>query len=819
MKTLKSLLYVLLATFLFAGCTDDDTVSVGEQENPYCYGVYFPSQSNAGNVELDPAEAPELTFTVRRTRSEDAITVPVVIKGSEDIFTASAIEFADGQEETTFAISFPDAEVGTPYTCEVQIADPAYASIYGERATGFSFSVTRIQWVLVTGPNGETTGKWRDDLFSSVFGIDLTYPEKDIEIYERADKPGYYRIEDVYDAAYINALFGGNYGGFTSTYSILDATNPEHIYLPEQWTGRYVGDDGVLGFASEVPENGFKSSDAYGTNANGVFTFPAKGVLIKFESDPGSWYYGNGAGMLRIMLPGSRAYDYTLALSAAEPVDGKVNIGVRFGTDVAKVKYAFYTGSTNDATVSVRGDEIANGEIESTELAEAGTVEAQFDATGAYSMVAVAYNAQGAASGNAYVNFGYVVAGDEEEQAVVMTVLTELTNEYAMQGHTSENAMKVLVFGENIKSGYIGLFKSSSLEGLSDADLIEVLPEAADPFTDEEIEEVNSTGLSAMFTGLTPGTSYTALVLANNGYYSKVFRSEKTTEGDPKPLDITWTSDNIYGLEDKTGYFGTWNLWGRDYSDKVAGLPRTKICQITISENTENDAEDLDAINIEGMSLGYSSNDKIYWECYNGFILTLKQQPLGQFGSYYLGYRFAEHATGMGAATLDYMLCGGYVADGYFAFTVYPGYAEKYNFDSYQLFAYSDIELTSGLGYIEWWYDLMLEDPAVAETSAAPAAVATRKGEIHALTAEMSKPITNCVELRDRERAHAIIDEIVADRAKAHGLQAAKNKVAIETFVSRPAAARTSFKAGQFPQRSGNPTEKMAVKSLNVKTK
>lgn len=819
MKTLKSLLYVLGATLLFAGCSDDDTVTVGAEDDPNCYGVYFPSQENIGDLEFDPAADPEAKFIVRRNRDNDAITVPITITGSEEgIFTATEIEFDEGQTETEFIVSFDGTEVGQTYSCEINIEDPLYASLYSERATGFKFSVTRVKWDLVKGPNGETKGKWRDDLFSSLFSIDNVYAEKEIEIYERADQPGYYRIKDIYDTAYTIALFGGNYGGFTSTYTILDATNPDMIYLPEQWTGRYVGSDGVLGFASNVPQNGFRNGSDYGKNENGVFTFPAKGVLINFDSDPEGWYYGNGSGMLRIMLPGAKSYDYSLALSAGETVDGKVNIAVRFGADVAKVKYAFYTGSTNDATVEVRGGEIAAGDTPSQELSAAGTVEAQFDATGAYSMVAVAYNAAGEATNTAYANFGYVAAGDEEEQAVVITTFAELTNEYAAQGHTSQNAMKVIVFGQNIQSGYYGLVTTSSIAGLTEAQLLQALPASGDPFTEEDIEDINGLGFSTLFTGLTPGTSYTFLVLANNGYYSKVFSVEKSTEGDPGPLDITWTGDDIYGLTDKTDYFGTWNLWGRDYTDKVAGLPRTKICEVTISENTENDAEDLDAINIDGMSLGYTANDRIYWECYNGFILTLKQQPLGKYGNYYLGYRFSDHATGMGASTMDYMLIGGYVADGYLAFTVYPGYADKYNFDSYMLYAYSDVDLTSALGYVEWWYDLMLEDPAVAETSAA-AAAATRQGEIHALTAEMSKQITNYVELRDRERAHAIIDEIVAKRAKTHGLQAVKNKVAIDTAASRPVEAQTTFKAGQFPQYSGDAATKIAAKNLVVKTK
>ena len=107
-----------------------------------------------------------------RTNDADAITVPVTVTGSEDaIFSASEISFDDGATETTFQVSFPDAEIGTTYSCNIQIEDKKYAFIYGEKASGVSFSVTRVKWNLVTGPKGETKGKWRDDILSSAYGI------------------------------------------------------------------------------------------------------------------------------------------------------------------------------------------------------------------------------------------------------------------------------------------------------------------------------------------------------------------------------------------------------------------------------------------------------------------------------------------------------------------------------------------------------------------------------------------------------------------------------------------------------------------------
>ena len=72
MKTLKSLLYVFLAAFLFVGCNDDENFNPGEPEDPDCYSVYFPTQENIVSKEGEPAALTERTLSVGRRRGERA---------------------------------------------------------------------------------------------------------------------------------------------------------------------------------------------------------------------------------------------------------------------------------------------------------------------------------------------------------------------------------------------------------------------------------------------------------------------------------------------------------------------------------------------------------------------------------------------------------------------------------------------------------------------------------------------------------------------------------------------------------------------------
>ncbi len=516
MKTLKSLLYVFLAAFLFVGCNDDENFNPGEPEDPDCYSVYFPTQENIGSKELDPAAPTEMTFTVRRLKSEGAIVVPVAVTSSEEgIFVPSQIEFADGQEETTFSIQFPQAEIGTTYKCEVNIEDKKYASVYGEKATGFAFSVTRVKWNKLTGKGGETKGKWRDDIISTLFNTANPNAEVDVEIYERADKPGYYRMNP-FTQDLIRALFNGTAQACTEPNIIIDATNPDAVWIPYQTTGVTLGGDGEIEIASKVNANFSSVSESaslYGTLKDGIITFPATGIMVNFTVS-GGWYGANGSGLQRIMLPGAKAYDYTLALTNTEPAAGVVKVGFKFGADVAKVKYAFFNGSMSDALADVRSGEIESGETPSTEITASGTVSASFDDTGVYSIVGNMYNTAGELVGRSFLSFGYVKSGEESQNAVILSVRTELSWEKEALGYTPENSIKAILFGQNIQSGYWGLFKTSDLAGLSTAQLGQVAKSSGDAFTEEELAKINGKeSLVPFLVGLNSGTSYTLLAM------------------------------------------------------------------------------------------------------------------------------------------------------------------------------------------------------------------------------------------------------------------------------------------------------------------
>lgn len=839
MKTLKSLLYALAATVLLTGCSDEETYTSGEQENPDCYGVYFPSQANIADLELDPADEPSISFTVRRAKSEGEITVPITVSSAQgdDIFEATEIEFADGQEETTFVISFPDTEVGTTYTCEVNVDDPLYASIYTERSTGFSFSITRVKWVLVTGPNGETTGKWRDEFITELFSLgdegETPYAEKDVEIYERADKPGYYRIKDIYDAAFLTTLFGQLYSNTRPipTNIIIDATkdvtdadvagvvsNKTSVYFPAQsmgfqYTTQFNEDFWIVSFCKE----NYPTSTAaeYGEIKDGILSFPDKAILLTL---PSIWektsFYATNTKMTRLIFPGFKAYDYSLALTHAEPAGGEIKIGVQFGADVAKVKYAFFEGELSDALADIRSGEIESGATQSQELTATGVLSASFDATGVYTMVANVYNANGELVGVEHLSFGYVKAGDEEETAVVISCGITITNKYAPQGFTSENSAEIYIYGKNIVSGSFALVETEKLTG-NPATYVE---KNGKKFTDVQLEKINGTGLSSVIGNLVGGTEYTLIVNAFNGYVSKLITATATTEGTPHPLKRSYTVADLSEIGGgKAELFKSWNLWARDFFD-TANSNRQLFGQATFSENTEDDVDDgeesVDAINVKGMSFGESeTDDTVVWEYYDGVFYTLGKQAMGtttgQGGTYYLMPTYIDTSSGMGTSG-NYAMVGGIVADGYMALV---SNNKNYNFNGMLFKAYSDPELTTSLGNLAFYYDIMFEDPAIADKAASAAVVKAATHSFRELALNVSTP-DNFVELRGRERMHALIDEMKANKSVRNF---AETIYPVEMPALGAVNATTSFDAGMRLRRGSIDTRIAADKVLRVR--
>ena len=173
MKMKRSLIYIMTAllSMVMFSCAQEEMHAPGELDNENCYGVYFPAQKGLGNIQIEPDDPTTMKFIVRRVNSRGEIRVPVSISSNYPVFTVDEIVFEDGSPVSELVVHFPSAKIAVTYECTLRIEGDEFVSKYSSNPSHINFSVTRVKWNDVIGPNGETTGRWRDGIFPEWFAV------------------------------------------------------------------------------------------------------------------------------------------------------------------------------------------------------------------------------------------------------------------------------------------------------------------------------------------------------------------------------------------------------------------------------------------------------------------------------------------------------------------------------------------------------------------------------------------------------------------------------------------------------------------------
>lgn len=137
------------------------------------------------------------------------------------------------------------------------------------------------------------TGRFTEDAVSG-FGSEMGIPSYDVQVEERTDKPGYYRIVNPY-AQYVKDYQGMTVHEGHNHYLYFDATTPSQVMMPQMHTGitdEKLGDIYITSMAYEEMMQGkmrIEYAKYLGKVDQGVICFPKESIGIKLPS----YYAGN----------------------------------------------------------------------------------------------------------------------------------------------------------------------------------------------------------------------------------------------------------------------------------------------------------------------------------------------------------------------------------------------------------------------------------------------------------------------------------------------------------------------------------------------
>lgn len=546
MKTIYRLFAAFSALSLFAAaCSPVEEYKPGVEDNTDCYGVYFPAQET--EFVRSPEEATVITFTVAREKTDGDLIVPINVKDTSSIFNIKPVNavFEDGQSETTISFDYARIAVGQEYLVSLSIEGDEFVSKYSTLPSNLDFTVLVEKWNdLGVGTFTMNVDLWdpftcavrffQSDLNPAIYRIkmhevledgttDLIFSEEQntylyFKVLKKGDKV-FDNVADKDDLVFFDVFHTGI---INSTY------NAELLFVHPGSLSSFTVSDWYYNKVIQVKEDGS----------------PAVIQLAPyiFMNGIGGWSFIDQDEAIILVLPGCQLVNYSMEIEAGYSENGVLPVKFELGADVAKVKYAIYPGTLNSAQVTRYAGQIADGSAEGIATLPAdGIAKLTLPETGVYTVVAVSFDATGEAQETAAATINYVAEGDNKDVELYSGLVA--TGKYGKE-YTSDNTLEYYIFGQDLVDIKIGLFEKGVLENNYEACVEEVL--ASESLAEEDIEAANTSSYVAVFKDCVPGTEYSVLAWASNGYaYAFDVASAKTT------------GKLVVSLEDMIGVYST----------------------------------------------------------------------------------------------------------------------------------------------------------------------------------------------------------------------------------------------------------------------
>lgn len=749
MKRLSIISIITAAVaFGFASCADQaEEFKKGTVDVAGCYGVYFPAQKT--NIILDPADPTVDTVIVARTKTEGAITVPFTLKDAENIFLASELKFEDGQTESYIALAFDSAKVGITYKCSIVIEDPAYASQYTSNAIAIDVAVTREKW------NSLGMAKYSDYwFFNKVYDVEILQNDNDANKYRLID--AYKEIDadlaaEDYEIVEPTSVFEFQVLKPGDVFAEKTITKKGLIAYPiihTGWVHPSYKDEVLLlhpcNFSSHATEDTWTFNKVIQYQDNGL---PA-GIQIApyyYMMSVGGWNYADANpdptdGGIQFVFPGAVLTDYSLVIEPDFAAAGQQDVAFTFGADVAFVDFGAYEGALNANQIDGKLEGILAGtDTTVVRIDSSSVVTLEFPATGQYTIVAVAYDADSVPETVENVVLNYVASGDAVPVDVYAELVSTKKYERTKDSISSDNCLEYTVYGSNLTDAKIGLFITGKFNAAPADYVAYMLEDEDEEFTvsADVLEQINGQGYTDVFVDLNPGLSYTIVVVATNGYEQKIATATATTTGDPLPIFMDYEMSD---LDDKLPTAATDFDGKYEFFAKVKGASSRQKVSKAVELKALNDS----TVNAKGMlapwagKYGFQDSIDFFYE--DGILYTLSTALDSVSEDGYCAVLNYTNGSSVWSYEYDAVLVGGFVDKDNIAFVDYYGIgANGWLITLY----YNNWSVKAG--NLTWIQDMLLSTPGQYDAFLAPARSQSRLAE---LSSALNGPRTNFVETK-----------------------------------------------------------------------
>ncbi len=433
MKFIKYLAFTFVAALALAGCKEDDFSLAAAEDNMQ---VYF-SNLNPSEWYVDDSQS-SVAIEVCRVKADEPYTVGILSSDKSKIFNIPQfVSFAEGVSKAQLLITFDRTDLmdDTQYEIALMINDAENTTIYGESQLNFTIE----PWPWIEFEENGSIGKYRDDYLPGIYNVSAGI-EVDRKMYRHKSRKDYFMVEDMLGWDLLEAAFsafGMNKDAmqqagidYTKTNVTFRINDDNTVTLPLQPIGMSIvegGEDlGKFMIAGHV--------DLPGIYREGVITFPKDGMFFLNEEQTIAGQT-NSSGLMRFILPGYEATDYSLSVSYDGLLVDKDNksaayFTMNYGADVSGIDYFFAEGDVEynplDALMKIAAGEDENVLKVDPFKKGAGSVSIEAELpVGVYTLVAVPRNKAGELLISDYVTSQFYFQGIDVSAAPDCTLSAE----------------------------------------------------------------------------------------------------------------------------------------------------------------------------------------------------------------------------------------------------------------------------------------------------------------------------------------------------------------------------------------------------------